>query len=187
MHGANRIGGSALPECSVFGQIAGENAALHALFAPDARPEEGSAEEEFARLDALIDKGRKGQVRPIALIRRLQEVMYDKVGVLRNGPGLTEAIREIRELKARAWDMKINPSRVYNNEWIDAIDALFMLDLGEISARAAMARTETRGAHFREDFSREDDANWARHSLAFKKDGRLQLSTRPVTVTRPEV
>ncbi len=187
MHGANRIGGSALPECSVFGQIAGDNAALHAIFAEPLQPEKDSAEEEFARLQALLDTGGKGKTRPIAIIRRLQDVMYDKVGVLRSGKGLNEAIREIRELRASAAEMKINPSRLYNNEWIDAIDTLDMLTLGEISAEAALARTETRGAHFREDCPGQDGARWHRHSLAFQKDGRLQLATRPVTITRPEV
>ncbi len=187
MHGANRIGGSALPECSVFGQIAGENAALHAIFEADAQPAAGSAEEEFSRLQDLLETGRQGEVRPITLIRRLQDVMYNQVGVLRSESGLTEAIREIRELRALAGDMKIHASKVYNNEWVDAMDALFMLELGEISARAALARTETRGAHFREDFPEPDDARWHRHSLAFQKGGELQLSTRPVSITRPEV
>lgn len=186
MHGANRIGGSALPECSVFGQIAGENAALHAKFNDPPEPKRSDAEEEVGRLQALLDSGQKGHVRPIAMIRALQNLMYDEVGVLRTGSGLQEALREIQKLQKQMEVLKINPSTRYNNEWVDAIDVQNMLQLGEIAARCALARNESRGSHYREDFPEQDNPNWRKHSLTWKEGGRLQISTCPVTITRHE-
>ena len=186
MHGANRIGGSALPECSVFGQIAGENAALFAKFHDTPEPDRKEAEEEVDRVKGFLDSGRKGQVRPREIMKALQGVMYDKVGVLRTGPGLEEAVREIERLKTQLKDMKVNPSLRYNNEWVDAIDVQNMIRLGEIAARCALAREESRGSHYREDFPEQDDRNWRRHSLAWKQGGALQIATCPVTITRAE-
>jgi fumarate reductase (CoM/CoB) subunit A len=186
MHGANRIGGSALPECSVFGQIAGENAAIHAKFNHYLEPEGEQIGEEKERLSNLLDAGKKGHTRPIEIMRALQDLMYDKVGVLRTGNGLREAIAEIQDLKKKAKDMKIHPSSRYNNEWVDAVDILDMLQLGEISARSAMFREESRGAHYREDFPQQDDRIWRKHSLSWKEGGDVRIAYCPVRITRPE-
>jgi fumarate reductase (CoM/CoB) subunit A len=186
MHGANRIGGSALPECSVFGQIAGENAAIHAKFNHYLEPEGEQIGEEKKRLSNLLDAGKKGHTRPIEIMRALQDLMYDKVGVLRTGNGLREAIAEIQDLKKKAKDMKIHPSSRYNNEWVDAVDILDMLQLGEIAARSAMFREESRGAHYREDFPQQDDRIWRKHSLSWKEGGDVRIAYCPVRITRPE-
>jgi fumarate reductase (CoM/CoB) subunit A len=186
MHGANRIGGSALPECSVFGQIAGENAAIHAKFNHYLEPEGEQIGEEKERLSNLLDAGKKGHTRPIEIMRALQDLMYDKVGVLRTGNGLREAIAEIQDLKKKAKDMKIHPSSRYNNEWVDAVDILDMLQLGEIAARSAMFREESRGAHYREDFPQQDDRIWRKHSLSWKEGGDVRIAYCPVRITRPE-
>lgn len=186
MHGANRIGGSALPECSVFGQIAGENAAIHAKFNHYLEPEGEQIGEEKERLSNLLDAGKKGHTRPIEIMRALQNLMYDKVGVLRTGNGLREAIAEIQDLKKKAKDMKIHPSSRYNNEWVDAVDILDMLQLGEIAARSAMFREESRGAHYREDFPQQDDRIWRKHSLSWKEGGDVRIAYCPVRITRPE-
>ena len=186
MHGANRIGGSALPECSVFGQIAGENAAIHAKFNHYLEPEGEQIGEEKERLSNLLDAGKKGHTRPIEIMRALQDLMYDKVGVLRTGNGLREAIAEIQDLKKKAKYMKIHPSSRYNNEWVDAVDILDMLQLGEIAARSAMFREESRGAHYREDFPQQDDRIWRKHSLSWKEGGDVRIAYCPVRITRPE-
>jgi fumarate reductase (CoM/CoB) subunit A len=186
MHGANRIGGSALPECSVFGQIAGENAAVYAKFNNLSDPDEEQISEEKERLRKLLDGRNKGHIRPIEIMRLLQEIMYDKVGVLRTGDGLQEAISEISDLKEKTKDMKIFSSVRYNNEWIDALDITNMLHLGEIAARCALAREESRGAHYREDFPQQDDLHWRKHSLSWKEKGALRIAHCEVVATRPE-
>jgi fumarate reductase (CoM/CoB) subunit A len=186
MHGANRIGGSALPECSVFGQIAGENAAIHTKFIKAMEPDGKQIQEETERLRNLLEDGKKGHTRPVEILRALQDLMYDKVGVLRTGDGLREAIVEIRELKKKTQDMKIHTCLRYNNEWIDAIDILNMLQLGEISAMSALIREETRGAHYREDFPEQNDNTGKKHSLSWKENGNIRITHCPVVVTRPE-
>jgi fumarate reductase (CoM/CoB) subunit A len=186
MHGANRIGGSALPECSVFGQIAGENAAIHAKFSRPLEADGEQVREEKGRLRNMLEGGEKGHARPVEIMRALQDLMYDKVGVLRTGNGLREAIAEIRDLKKKTKDMKIHSSARYNNEWVDAIDILNMLPLGEIAARCALAREESRGAHYREDFPQQDDCTWRKHSLSWNEGGDVRIVHCPVVVTRPE-
>jgi len=186
MHGANRIGGSALPECSVFGQIAGENAAIRTQFIQPLEADRKEVQEERERLRSLLDAGKNGHIRPVKIMRTLQELMYDKVGVLRTGSGLRGAITEIRELKKKTKDMKIHSSERYNNEWIDAIDIQNMLHLGEIAAQCALAREESRGAHYREDFPQQNDRSWKKHSLSWKEGGDIRIAYHPVTVTRPE-
>lgn len=186
MHGANRIGGSALPECSVFGQIAGENAAIYTKFIRAMEADGEQVREEKERLRNLLEDGKKGHARPVEIMRALQDIMYDKVGVLRTGDGLREAIAEIRDLKKKTKDMKIHTCLRYNNEWIDAIDILNMLLLGEIAAMSALVREETRGAHYREDFPKQDDGAWKKHSLSWKEGENVRITHCPVVVTRPE-
>jgi len=82
--------------------------------------------------------------------------------------------------------MKIHPSSRYNNEWVDAVDILDMLQLGEIAARSAMFREESRGAHYREDFPQQDDRIWRKHSLSWKEGGDVRIAYCPVRITRPE-
>jgi fumarate reductase (CoM/CoB) subunit A len=185
MHGANRIGGSALPECSVFGQIAGENAAIHTKFIRAMEPEGDQIRSEEERLRSLLEDGEKGHARPIEIMRALQDIMYDKIGVLRTGEGLKEAITAIRDLTKKAKNLKIHKCSRYNNEWIDAIDILNMLKLGEIAARCALIREESRGSHYREDFPQQDDYNWRKHSLFWKEGENVQIAHCPVIVTRP--
>ena len=116
LHGANRIAGSALPECSVFGQIAGENAALHSKFRGMPEPKSPEMEEETDRILEFHQSGKRGLVKPTTVIRELRRLMYDKVGVLRTGSELSEAIEEISRLKAKAHNLEINPNTHYNNE-----------------------------------------------------------------------
>jgi len=184
LHGANRIAGSALPECSVFGQIAGENAAIYSKFkyAPKLKTSEG--EGEIERITKLYEPGGRGEIRPIQIIRALQKVMYDKVGVLRTHKELLEAIQEIEELKGRMDNLNINKNKHYNNEVLDALEVADMLLLAEIIAKAALIRKESRGAHYREDFPRQNDTEWLKHSTAFQVNGHLEISTCPITVTR---
>jgi succinate dehydrogenase / fumarate reductase flavoprotein subunit len=69
---------------------------------------------------------------------------------------------------------------------MEAVECGFLLDVAETVVSAALARTESRGAHFREDFPTRDDERWLRHSLAWKTEGAVKLSTRPVAITQYE-
>ena len=92
---------------------------------------------------------------------------------------------EIRELLERSRRVRVSdPGRVFNTEMLAAWKLGNLLDLALVTAASASARTESRGAHAREDFPRRDDARWLKHSLAWlDEDGRVRLGYRPVVVT----
>jgi succinate dehydrogenase / fumarate reductase flavoprotein subunit len=74
--------------------------------------------------------------------------------------------------------------RVFNTELLEAWELGGLLDLAEVTAVSAVARTESRGAHAREDFPKRDDAQWLKHTLAFAENGKLRLAYKPVTITK---
>jgi succinate dehydrogenase / fumarate reductase flavoprotein subunit len=72
---------------------------------------------------------------------------------------------------------------VYNTDLTEAIELGFLLDCAETTVTSALARQESRGAHYREDFPDRDDPNWLKHTLAFKDDGGVRLDYKPVSIT----
>jgi fumarate reductase (CoM/CoB) subunit A len=184
LHGANRVGGAALPECAVFGQIAGRYAAIHSTFKGRVEIPDEEVEEGVGRIHELRRRGEKGEYSPVKVMRELQQVMYDRVGVVRSEEGLREALDRIGTLKERVQGLRIHPGKSYNNQLVDAVDLQEMLLLGEAITRAALQRTESRGSHHRLDFPTEEDGKWRRHTLVLMKDDTLQFSTAPVVVTR---
>ncbi|MCL1897173.1 MAG: succinate dehydrogenase/fumarate reductase flavoprotein subunit, partial [Clostridiales bacterium] len=79
--------------------------------------------------------------------------------------------------------MRVPQGRVYNSLWIEAIQVTYMLDLAEMITRSALFRTESRGAHYREDYP-ERDPSWLKHTCLAKKEGAISLGTVPVTITK---
>lgn len=184
LHGANRVGGAALPECSVFGQIAGTNAALYAAF--HRRPEISAQKvrEEIKRIKALQEQGGTGENRPISIMKALRDLMYEKVGVIRDEEGLKEALEAIRELEKQASHMRITRGRVYNKELVDALDLENMLLLAKIITKSALKRRESRGSHHRTDYPRQDDKKWRMHTIARMDGGKIKFKKHPVSRTR---
>ncbi|HSR09849.1 MAG TPA: succinate dehydrogenase/fumarate reductase flavoprotein subunit, partial [Thermodesulfobacteriota bacterium] len=171
---------NALPECAVFGQIAGKSAALYCKGASEDRGRSGGDGDDARRLQGLMEKGREGDLRPSQVMRQLQGVMYDKVGVIRDEGGLREASDEIRALKEKAGDLRLHPGTVYNREIIDAVDLDNMILLAELIALSALMRKESRGAHHRSDFPERNDREWRRHTVVMQRDGQTVIETRPV-------
>jgi succinate dehydrogenase/fumarate reductase flavoprotein subunit len=107
--------------------------------------------------------------------------MNEKVGLIRSGTGLQEALAQIQSLKERYSKLRVkNPSRIYNYELTSYLELGSMLTLAEVVALAAQARTESRGAHRRSDFPEPDDRNWKGHTLLSLARGSAQLQTKPV-------
>ena len=184
LHGANRIGGNALPECAVFGQIAGRSAALYSKSVKEPNISLPEVEENFHQMDRLMEQGKKGEFRPSTITRELQDLMYEKVGVIRDEKGLQEAIEGIRGLKSKTERIQINPGRIYNKELIDTLDLNNMLLMAELITVSAMSRKESRGAHYRADFPGQDDQNWEKHTVIRVENGKMILATRPVIKRR---
>jgi succinate dehydrogenase / fumarate reductase flavoprotein subunit len=181
LHGANRLGGNSLSDLLVFGRRAGHYAAQ---FARDHRAEHIDADQvdraarhavaPFERA-ALADHAEN----PYTVQHALQEMMQDLVGIVRRGEEMESAIQELRLLRERSAYSGVMGNREYNPGWHTALDLDHLLTVSEAIARAALLRTESRGAHFREDYpDRSDD--WGRHNIIVRKDaaGDMHLEKR---------
>jgi succinate dehydrogenase / fumarate reductase flavoprotein subunit len=186
VHGANRLGTNSLVDLLVFGRRAGREMARYAGQVERPRPIANAADPIRARLEALRGNPAKGE--SIDKIRReLADVMMDNVGVYRTGPLLTEAVAKVRELKERYAAVSITDcGSVFNTDLLEANEQGYLLDLAEAMAVGALARTESRGAHSREDFPDRNDAKWLKHTLAYKGAKGPTLKYKPVSITRFE-
>jgi succinate dehydrogenase/fumarate reductase flavoprotein subunit len=165
--GGNRLGSTSLTEIFVFGKRAGRTAATEA---GDRKPaDESVAREAIDRLGSL--PGSKGSHRPVEVKRRLQKMMWDMVGPLRDGDGLKQALGGIERIKGQARDLRIQGFTRCNQEITDAIELPHMLLSAEAIAVSALERCESRGAHVRADFPDRDDENPVQNILVEMKDG----------------
>ncbi len=170
MHGFNRLGGNSVAETVVAGMLVGEFIGDF-LDSPEGEvdiPTRLVAETlaaERARLDALLASS--GPERADELKLRMQELMTSKVGIFRTGADLQQAVHGLQELLQRSRHIGLrHRADGPNPELVTAYRTQKMLKVALCIAAGALARTESRGAHFREDFPRRDDARWLRRSLA---------------------
>ena len=183
VHGANRLGTNSLVDLITFGKHAGITAAEFARgsnFQPI-----GDTPEDFARQQ--IDQLRNGDGKENAshLSEEMRKVMFEDVGVFRTEEGLQRAIDKVQELRDRYCHVRVGDTgKVFNTELTSAWELGNMLDLALVTAVAAKARTESRGAHARDDYPKRDDVGWLKHSLARLEDGKVSLEYKPVTITR---
>lgn len=182
VHGGNRLGGNSLTELLVFGKQAGQAAAAYALQQSPAKPDAKQVEEKLAQITAPLER-REG-VKPAELRDRIREAMWKGVGVKRTETGLKQAIAELEAVKALAPSMKVSGSLVYNQDLNTAMDVRNMLVAAEATARAALYREESRGAHYREDFPETNDGVWRVNIVMSKGFKGFNLSVYPVP--RPE-
>jgi succinate dehydrogenase/fumarate reductase flavoprotein subunit len=173
-NGANRLSGNAITEALVFGGVAGESAARHAR-AP--KVDATVFEKEERR---LLEGGPVRDFNPAAMLEEVQSLMQDDVGPFRTRAGLERALGRLRALRAELPAVKPAAGRAYDTALADWLDLGTMTRVGECVAAAALARTESRGAHQREDFPAMD-AQWA-FNQALSLDGetvRLESSAVP--------
>ncbi|UCE44271.1 MAG: FAD-binding protein, partial [Candidatus Bathyarchaeota archaeon] len=183
-HGANRLGTNSTSGCLVFGFVAGEEAAQHALSSSFRKV---SNDKILAEETRVFDKilGGEGDER-VPLIRdEMRRIMSEKVWVFRSGDDLEKALKELLELKRRFRDVRIeDKGRGFNTGLVEAIQLDFTLDLAEITVACALARTESRGAHTRRDYPKREDKNWLKHILAYYTKQGPRLEYIPVTITK---
>lgn len=177
VHGANRLGGNSLLETLVFGRLAAQAVRARLdedLPAPQARLVEQRTREELARVERLR---RTGTVPHQEIRDALHAVMSTQVGVFRHARELSDAVHRIATLREQYRHVRlVTPPQPYNFEIVNVLELESQLYLGEITARGALARTESRGAHFRTDYPSRDDARWLRHTLARLDAGQVRLS-----------
>jgi fumarate reductase (CoM/CoB) subunit A len=180
VHGANRLGGNALPETQVFGAKAGEMAARWAREHDYVGCNPQEVEDEVKRIESPFDI-KADSINPTILKRKLQDIMWSHVGPERNGTILKEAVELIARMKEQDLPRMTVPSiREFSLQWLEALELPKMLDLCEIVAKAALLRQETRGHHFRSDFPNREDGIWLKHIIIHKENGEMKLWTRPV-------
>jgi succinate dehydrogenase/fumarate reductase flavoprotein subunit len=174
-HGANRLGGNALSEVFAMGGIAGRKAALKAREIGRPQTPEKEIDAEKARLESLLSKGDR---HPKELRRSIKEVMWHRAGIIRKGRDLEEALGQIEELKSFVPKLQIKDLRGL----VKSLELQNMLILTEMVCRAALLRTESRGAHYRGDYPEEDSANWLKNIVIRKQDSGMRLETVPVSM-----
>ncbi|MEM9996269.1 MAG: FAD-dependent oxidoreductase [Bacteroidota bacterium] len=172
VHGANRLGGNSLAETVVFGQIAGAHVGDHL---PERQPLPEAAVAEAVQ--ALHDlAGANGTHTPEALILELRQVMWDHAGIVRNEAGLLRGLAKLQTIQRKAQDLLVSDALTSERfEW--AINLGFMLPTCEAILRSALERTESRGAHYRDDHPAKDPA-WRRNIRVVRDaEGRMALTT----------
>jgi succinate dehydrogenase / fumarate reductase flavoprotein subunit len=183
IHGANRLGTNSTADCLVFGAVAGEEAAKHALSNSLREiPSEKLLTEEN-RISELIRK--EGDERVSVLRDEMRHVMNDKVWIYRRGDELESALKEIRVLRTRFKNVRLeDKGQPFNTGLLNVLQLDFMLELAEITVASALPRAESRGAHSRVDFPKRDDQNWLKHTLAYYTTDGPRLEYAPVTITK---
>jgi len=182
LHGANRLGCNSLLDLVVFGRRAGlhimENLSRLSWVEPPPAPER----ETLDRIRQI--KGNRTGERPGNIRQSLQEVMMAGCSVFRHEQGLKKTLEAVRELEQRARNISIdNLGNRFNTDLIDALELQNMLPLAEAIVASALNRTESRGAHSREDFPDRDDEHWLKHTLVQRTDSGLSITYKPVTIT----
>jgi succinate dehydrogenase / fumarate reductase flavoprotein subunit len=179
LHGANRLGGNSLSDLVVFGKRAGEYAAKFAK-------EHGAVTLDQAQVDSVVRKAlapfdRETGEGPYQVQEDLQEVMQDKVNIVRAQHEMEQALDEIQRLKVRAARASVRGNREYNPGWHTALDLENLLTVSEAITRCALERKESRGGHFRDDYPQKDPA-FATFNLVVKKgeDGEMVLAREPI-------
>lgn len=158
VHGANRLGGNGVAESCVFGSRAGGTAARLCVESPAAEIDLG--ETARARAAALAPLGRERGENPFEIRDRLQRVMWEGCGLVRDEPGLARTLAAIDELEERAERAAAPAGARWNLVWQQALDVRNLLVAARLTATAARLRRETRGSHARSDFPDRDDAHW---------------------------
>jgi len=181
VHGGNRLGGNALAETQVFGARAGSSAASWVKSKPSPKLDREQVEREIVRLDSLFREGKK----PQAMKEQIRGLMWQHVGIVRNRDDLMFALSELERLGSDSHELGVSGGKKYNPEWCDAIVIPHMLLVCEAIVRSALAREESRGAHFRSDFPKRDDVNWF-VNINLKKGmaGEMGITTSPIFATR---
>jgi fumarate reductase (CoM/CoB) subunit A len=187
VHGGNRLGGNALADTQVFGKIAGENAAILAKDTVQT-PSPNKSEIEQSYEEAYAPINRKVGPNAIQLRKKLQQLMWNNVGIFRTGKGLEEAVHEISGMRSEVLKVATRDKNdTYNKEWIESLELPNMLLTSEMIAKSALMRNESRGAHYRKDFNKADNRNWL-VNIHLRKDGNMmKLWTEPIVITKLKI
>jgi len=182
VHGANRLGGNGIADSCVFGTLAGAAIAQHAPEKDIVEPDPKMVEEIHKRVLKSFDN--KDGESPFSLRDELRECMWAKVGVVRNGKDIQEAIDELDEMADRINRVNLRGPLPYNLQWHEWLNIVNLVEVSRIVARAALMRQESRGSHFRSDFPKKDNKNYLINYFVKRINGEPHFETRPVNLCR---
>ncbi|WP_324789030.1 succinate dehydrogenase flavoprotein subunit [Streptomyces sp. H51] len=188
VHGANRLGTNSLLDINVFGRRAGIAAANYSQQADHVELPENPADFVVSQIERLRES--TGTERVSVIRRELQETMDANVMVFRTEQTIKTAVEKIAELRERYKNVAIqDKGKRFNTDLLEAIELGNLLDLAEVMAVSALARKESRGGHYREDYPNRDDVNFMRHTMAYREVGAdgsetVRLDYKPVVQTR---
>lgn len=177
IHGANRLGGNSLLETMVFGRVVGGQAAKLVRKTKLLDVDRNQIEVELKHIDGFFGKG---GVEPMQIREGLQKAMWKYVGIARNETSLRNGLVAIHGLRNSFRGVRVRGSLKGNDELKTALETEKMFDVCECVIRSALQRKESRGAHYRTDYPKEDDKNWMANIITRKIEGKIELSTRPV-------
>ncbi len=190
VHGANRLGTNSLLDINVFGRRAGIFAAEYAAGADWVELPDNPA----AEVESLLTRMREGDggERVAAIRAELQATMDTHAQVYRTEASLKQALSDLATLRARYENVTVqDKGQRFNTDMLEAVELGFLLDLAEVLVVGALARTESRGGHFREDYPTRDDERFMRHTMAYRTNAGdgfggsdVRLDYKPVTMTR---
>jgi succinate dehydrogenase / fumarate reductase flavoprotein subunit len=180
VHGANRLGTNSLLDLVVFGRAAAQRAAeivepgAHAVLGPSA------TDPALARFDRM--RHAKGRLKTGEIRVAMQQAMQDHCSVFRTARVLEEGLREVKAVTDTLSDLAVaDRSLIWNTDLVEALELDNLIGQAAIILHSALYRTESRGAHAREDYPKRDDRSWLKHTLAWQKGaGEVRLGHRPV-------
>ncbi len=187
INGANRLGSNSLPELLVFGARAGRAAAAfareHRTISRPSLVAQILDEEYRISRDFLRKEG--GEERTAGLRAGMTSATEDGCGIFRDTAGIRQTCDRLADLRGRFSRLSLDDRTLsFNTELTAALELDFMLDVAQAVAHAALARTESRGSHQRTDYPKRDDAQFLKHSLAYRSDGAPRIEYLDVAITR---
>jgi succinate dehydrogenase / fumarate reductase flavoprotein subunit len=183
IHGANRLGCNSLIDLVVFGKRTGRSI------------REFVESVDWSELPNIIEEESKQELKRIfesegiekvhAIRNEMQALMTEYCSIFRNSNGLRRALKELQDFKDRYDEIGLtNKGRIHNYELKEALELRNMLQVSEAIILSALSREESRGAHYRTDFPDRDDKSWLKHTIVHKSSKGLELSFKPVEITR---
>jgi succinate dehydrogenase / fumarate reductase flavoprotein subunit len=196
VHGSNRLGTNSLLDINVFGRRAGIAAAEFVQSAPWVDLPPAPERHTTTMIEGIRERSTGERVSDLR--KALQETMDRNVQVFRTEASMKEALGVIDELKERFAHVVVqDKGQRYNTDLLEAVELGFLIELAEVITLGALARKESRGGHFREDYEARDDVNFMRHTMAYRAPmsedaaddlsifaSAVRLDYKPVTVTR---
>ncbi len=187
VHGANRLGANSVLEALLFGRFVGKSMVEDVDGVELRKATQADAQVMTSELEWILSNN--GDEKVHGLREELQQSMTDNAGVFRTEETLAKQVNIMKDLRERYKNIRIeDKSKIFNTELQEAIEFGHMLDYSMFIVESALARKESRGAHYREDFPTRDDENFLQHTMGYMdKDGNINLEYMDVVLGKHEL